>query len=102
MIYARRVNIYGLYAYICAHFACIVCANSVYSHLEVVEMDIQKLRKVIEGRGIKQTWLADQIGVHPSTLNRFLTGRTHMSRAAIKSLLRELNLSEDSLKLRAS
>lgn len=61
-------------------------------------MDLELIREVIEQKGLKHRWLADQIGVHPTTLSRFLTGKSKLGNAALKSLCRELNLDAKSLK----
>ncbi|MEN0060019.1 MAG: helix-turn-helix transcriptional regulator [Bdellovibrio sp.] len=53
---------------------------------------LEEIKKRIEERGLKHRWLADQVGVHPTTLSRFLTGKTNLSNAALKSLLKELKL----------
>ncbi len=53
---------------------------------------LDAIKRRIEERGLKHRWLADQMGVHPTTLSRFLTGKTNLSNAALKSLLRQLDL----------
>lgn len=39
---------------------------------------VEKLRLYIEGKGIKQIWLAKQLGIDPRQLNSYLKGRESM------------------------
>ena len=50
------------------------------------------LRDRIEERGIKQTFLADKIGISVGKLNYRLTGRTRMDVPVFLALCKELSL----------
>lgn len=65
-------------------------------------MDLELIKSEIKARGLKQRWLANKIDVHPSTLNRFLTGRTIMSGEALIKLFQLLKIDPASLKTKAS
>ena len=51
-----------------------------------------KLKKVIEARGIKQVWLAEQIGVDQSVISRYVSGQWNMPKEHIKELARVLGV----------
>ena len=55
-------------------------------------MDVKILRECIKKRGLKQTWIAGQLGVHTATLNRYLTGKSLMDQDKIIKLLDLLGL----------
>lgn len=55
-------------------------------------MDLKLIGKTIKVKGIKQTWLADQIGVHPVTLNKFLNGKRGLAEEKLKTLLQVLEI----------
>lgn len=59
---------------------------------------IAMIRQEIDKRGIKHRWLAEQIGVHPTTLCRFLTGKTTLGGEAMFNLVQKLELGPDLLK----
>lgn len=65
-------------------------------------MDLELIKSEIRARGLKQRWLANKIEVHPSTLNRFLTGRTIMSGESLIKLLQVLEIDPGNLKPKAS
>jgi plasmid maintenance system antidote protein VapI len=65
-------------------------------------MDIELIRNKIKARGLKQRWIASEIDVHPSTLNRFLTGRTIMSGEAMIKLFQLLEIDPGLIKIKAS
>lgn len=65
-------------------------------------MNLAKIRAEIESKGIKHVWLAGQIGVHPNTLSRFLTGKTELGLDSLAKLLKILNLKFESLLQKAS
>ena len=67
-----------------------------------VAMDLEKFRNAIQARGMKHRWLAAEIGIHPSTLCRFLKGRTMLGGEALIKLLQVLNLDPEALKKKAS
>lgn len=60
-------------------------------------MNLIMIRDVIEKTGLKHRALAKQIGVHPNTLSRFLTGKTMLGSEALMKLLSILNLKPESL-----
>jgi transcriptional regulator with XRE-family HTH domain len=64
-------------------------------------MNRLKIKEIVKSRGLKICWLADEINVHPTTLGRFLSGKTNLNAEALLKLLRVLNLDE-SQKKRAS
>lgn len=55
---------------------------------------VDTIRTEIEKKGIKHRWLAEKIGVHPTTLSRFLTRKRGIGSEIKMSLLRELNLDD--------
>ena len=67
-----------------------------------VRMNLLKVRKEIERRGLKQRWLAGQIEVHPNTLSRFLTGKTELGYDSLSKLLEILEIKFETLKKKAS
>lgn len=65
-------------------------------------MNRQKIEITIKKRGLKKGWVAEQIKVHPSTLKRFLTGKTMLNGEALIELCRILKLDPESLNKKAS
>jgi plasmid maintenance system antidote protein VapI len=55
-------------------------------------MNLSRIRDEIDKRGIKHRWLAKQIGVHPTTLSRFLCGKIGLAEEAQEKLFRILKL----------
>ena len=60
------------------------------------------IRSEIENMGFRRVWLAGQIGVHPTTLNRFLSGKTMLGSEALMELLSILKLKPEALLKKAS
>jgi len=60
------------------------------------------IRKEIEKLGLRRVWLAAKIGVHPTTLNRFLNGKTVLGSEALMELLTILKLKPEALLKKAS
>ena len=56
--------------------------------------DYKKIRQVIEDRGLKQTWVAERIGIRNNTLNGYLNGRGYPRSATRKLLSEVLNIPE--------
>ncbi|MBL7545605.1 MAG: helix-turn-helix transcriptional regulator [Bdellovibrionaceae bacterium] len=65
-------------------------------------MNLKRIDSAIKQKGLKKTWLAEQIHVHPSTLNRFLSGKTKMGGEALVRLFQILQIDINSLKEKAS
>jgi plasmid maintenance system antidote protein VapI len=74
----------------------------VYDVFQEVIMDRKLVKSELKRRGIKHKWFAETIGIHPSTLSAYLTGRKTLSLAIEKSIFRELNLNTEALGDRAS
>lgn len=55
-------------------------------------MDIELVRAAITKKGFKHKWLAGQIGVHPTTLSKYLTGKSPLTRPALILLAQKLEL----------
>lgn len=55
-------------------------------------MELDRIRQAIEEKGFKHKWLACQIGVHPSSLSRFLTGKSVINRSALILLSQKLGI----------
>jgi len=53
-----------------------------------------KLKKILTDRGIKQVWLADQLGVDPSVISRYVSGQWNMPDDHIKALAKTLHVSQ--------
>jgi plasmid maintenance system antidote protein VapI len=57
-----------------------------------VTKDLKILKDQIKKSGLKKGKLAEVIGIHPTTLSSFLSGKRQLGLAAKKSLYRELGL----------
>jgi transcriptional regulator with XRE-family HTH domain len=55
----------------------------------------QKLRQVIDERGIKQTWVAGRAGISPTTLNSILEGRRNPRAENVAKIALALGISTD-------
>lgn len=55
-------------------------------------VELKEIRKRIKASGLKKSKLAEVIGIHPTTLSSFLSGKRNLGLAARKSLYRELGL----------
>ena len=60
-------------------------------------MNVQVIEKAIAKNGLKKNWVAEQIGVHPGTLRRFLRGKADLSSAKLIRLLEILDLKLEAL-----
>lgn len=40
-----------------------------------LNIDVQRVRRLIEGQGLKQWWVAEAAGIHKTTLRRWLNGK---------------------------
>lgn len=60
-------------------------------------MNIEVIEKRIKQSGLKKSWVAEQIGVHPATLRRFLNGKTELGLEPFARLLTLLNLKLEAL-----
>lgn len=65
-------------------------------------MDLRVIKVEIKNRGLKSKWIASEIGIHPSTLSRFLSGRTILSGESLIRLLQMLKIDPASFKQKAS
>ena len=61
-------------------------------------LNIEKLKKIIDEKGLKTGWLAKQIGVSRVTLYRYLSGAINPSLSTIFHLSQILNVSQETLK----
>jgi antitoxin component HigA of HigAB toxin-antitoxin module len=67
-----------------------------------IELDRIKLKREIRAKGLKHKDLALEIGMTASSFSRCLSGKRGFGNAALKSLLRELKISEDTVRKTAS
>jgi len=58
---------------------------------------MQVIEQVIEGRGIRKDWLAQQLGISPSYLTRLLNGERRWTNELKAEASRVLMLPEDVL-----
>ncbi len=65
-------------------------------------MDLTKVKAKIKKHKLSQQDLAKSIGIHPTTLSRFVNGKTVMNAKDLLALMRALNLKAESLTDRAS
>lgn len=65
-------------------------------------MNRQMIEDEIVRRGIKRGWLAEQLEIHPTTLRRFLSGKTMLAGEKLLKLLEILKLNPETLKKKAS
>ncbi len=65
-------------------------------------MNLKAIEDAIKAKGLKKSWVADKIDVHPGTLRRFLRGEIDMGSIKVLKLLEILNLKAEALKDRAS
>ena len=63
------------------------------------KFDNNKLKEIIKSRGLRQNWLAAQIGVDEQTIARYMKGETNPRSAAFGLLIKTLGLSEKDLLL---
>lgn len=55
----------------------------------------QKLRQVINERGIKQCWVAERAGISATTLNSILVGHRNPSAESVAKIALALGVSTD-------
>ncbi|MCI4626567.1 MAG: XRE family transcriptional regulator [Candidatus Magnetoovum sp. WYHC-5] len=60
-------------------------------------MILQKIRKIMERKGIKQNTLAEMIGVVPQNLNAYMTGRRRFGEKKIEQIAKALDVPPESL-----
>lgn len=51
-----------------------------------------RLKKILEERGIKQTWLAEQVGLHRGTINNIIANKYNTSLEIAFKIAHVLNL----------
>lgn len=56
--------------------------------------DYQKIRMILKERGLKQIWLANEIGVSKCTIHRLLNGGGNPRQATVRLLSRVLKVPE--------
>lgn len=61
-------------------------------------MNIEIIRERIKSRGLKGSWIADQLKISRGTLSRFLTGKTILSGDKLLELLNLLGLNLSDVK----
>lgn len=62
-----------------------------------MEFNWEKTRKEISTRGYKTKWIAEQVGIQPETLRRYLKGQGHPSAAVIKLLALTLGMKPEDI-----
>lgn len=60
-------------------------------------MNLEIIEQRIRQKGLKKSWIAQKIGVHPGTLRRFLKGETELGLEALAMLLKTLDLKFEAL-----
>lgn len=65
-------------------------------------MNLKVIEDAISKKGLKKSWVASKIEVHPGTLRRFLKGEVDMGSTKFLKLLEILNLKAEALNDRAS
>lgn len=58
-------------------------------------MNLERVRAAIKTKGCKHKWLAGQIGVHPVTFSRFMTGKTPLNKPSLILLCQILELKNE-------
>lgn len=76
--------------------------DMVHACLCEVTMNLNLINERIREKGLKKGWVAEQIGVHPCTLRRFLKGETEIGLDSLAKLLKIINLKFESLTQKAS
>lgn len=55
------------------------------------------LGKILLNRGIKQSWLADKVGVHYATVSYWISGKRNMPRYRVARLASILNVPKEAI-----
>lgn len=58
----------------------------------------QKLEQVIEEKGVRKKWIAEQMSIHPQTLYSYLNGNKVPSAHMLRLMALVLGVPEDELK----
>jgi len=56
-----------------------------------------KLKEILDERGIKQTWLADKVGLHRGTLNNIISNKYNTSLEIAFKIANILNMKIDDI-----
>jgi len=61
-------------------------------------MAYTKIKEVLDSKGLKQEWVADQIGVTQATISNWCTGRKKPRKPSLMALANLLNVEIEDLK----
>jgi transcriptional regulator with XRE-family HTH domain len=64
--------------------------------------ELKTIHTRIKEKGLKKKFLAQEIGVVPSTLSSFLSGKRNLGTSAVKLLLQQLDMDEATYLKKAS
>lgn len=56
--------------------------------------DIERLKNIIDKKGLRMSWIAEKMGVTRQCLNHKMTGRSEFSRAQVAQISEILGLSK--------
>lgn len=56
-----------------------------------------KLKTLLDDRGIKASWLADQVGISKSLMSLIINGKRNMTKRNRKAIARVLRVSQKSI-----
>lgn len=56
-----------------------------------------RLKEILDERGIKQTWLAEQVGLHRGTLNNIIANKYNTSLEVAFKIANTLNMRIDEI-----
>lgn len=68
----------------------------------VDDLDLDKIRTLAKGSGLKTRQLAEAIGVAPDTMRKFLSGATRLRKPSIILLAQTLHIKLEALSKNAS
>jgi putative transcriptional regulator len=56
-----------------------------------------KLKDILDNKGVKQTWLAEQVGIHRGTLNNIIANKYNTSLEVAFKIANALNMKLDEI-----
>lgn len=56
-----------------------------------------KLKEILEQRGLKQVWLAEKVGLHRGTLNNIISNKYNTSLEVAFKIAHELNMNMEDI-----
>jgi transcriptional regulator with XRE-family HTH domain len=62
-----------------------------------IQLDVERLREVIEAQGRTRKWIAEQCGITPAYLTRILCGFRMPGKPLLKLLAQKLEIPEEEL-----